>query len=77
MKTTNQRGTTRRWATAGALAAALLGLTLLAAGCSSGSTSAGGTAQAMSQGDQEMVSFTPVHAESRCPDVRPISPAGP
>ena len=58
MKTTNARGTTRRWPAAGALAAALLGLTLLAVGCSSRPTTAASTAQAMSQGDQEMVSFT-------------------
>jgi len=42
---------------AGALAVALLVLTALAAGCSSGHSGSGGT-QSLSQGDQEMVSFT-------------------
>jgi hypothetical protein len=40
-----------------AVAGALLGLTLLAAGCSSGPASASGTGQSLSQADQEMVSF--------------------
>jgi hypothetical protein len=69
MKTTNRRGTPdasgrcrspgrgRRWPVAGALAAALLGLTLLAAGCSSGSANSS-AGQSLSQGDQALVSFT-------------------
>jgi hypothetical protein len=70
MKTTNQQGTPdasgrcrapgggHQWPVARALAAALLGLTLLAAGCSSGPATSSGAGQSMSQGDQEMVSFT-------------------
>jgi hypothetical protein len=70
MKTTNQRGTPRvsghcrppgrgrRWPVAGALAAAVLGLTVFAAGCSSGSNTASGLQPpSTSQSDQDMVSF--------------------
>jgi hypothetical protein len=70
METTNQRGTPdasgqcrsarrgRRRPGAAALAAALLGLTMLAAGCSAGRPTSSSAGQSMSQGDQELVSFT-------------------
>ncbi|MBO0832636.1 MAG: hypothetical protein J2P29_11780 [Actinobacteria bacterium] len=68
MKTINQRGTAqasadrrlprrgRHWPATGALAAAVLGLTL-AVGCSSAARTGSGTGLSVSQGDQEMVSF--------------------
>ena len=49
---------TRSGPVAGTLAAALLGLGLLVAGCSSTPASGSGTGQAMIQGDQALVSFT-------------------
>lgn len=48
----------RRWPAAGALAAALIGLALLAAGCASGHQTGGGIQPpSTSQSDQDMVSF--------------------
>lgn len=70
MRTTNQRGTPagaargrqprrgRRWPATGALAAALLGLTVFAAACSSGHNAASGIQPpSSSQSDQDMVNF--------------------